>query len=146
MPSNGLDTIRGDVTVELGGRTRRLVYDWNAIAALEEAGRPMLDGTGWRISDARSLRLLLWAGLLRDDPSLTVEDVGRMIPMRGAQRAAIVAAYEEALRRSIAADDDGEEVADDSDEDPPTGRAPAGPTSGRSAASDSDSPKTSSGD
>lgn len=66
------------VDIEVGGFSRRLRFDFNAIAALEEA-------TGKTISEigdnpgAREIRAMLWAGLLHELPKLTINQAGDMI-------------------------------------------------------------------
>jgi hypothetical protein len=70
------------VSIELGGKTRTLVYDFNALVELEEKiGVGIQDfmkmvTTGARLKD---LRGILWAGLIHDEPGLTPEGVGAMI-------------------------------------------------------------------
>lgn len=69
-------------------RPRHLHFDFNALVALEKAtGRNVLadglvsdagSGAGLKVS-AADLRAMLWAGLLRDDPALTLEQAGRLI-------------------------------------------------------------------
>jgi hypothetical protein len=68
-------------------RPRKLVYDFNALAALEkETGLNTLDSSIWGDVNATNVRALLWAGLLWEDtenwtkpPSLTVMQVGAML-------------------------------------------------------------------
>ncbi len=64
-------------------RPRRLVYDFNALAAIEETlGINALDPALWEdaaLMTATRLRAVLWAGLLADDPDLTIEAVGAML-------------------------------------------------------------------
>lgn len=66
-----------EVTVELGGKERKLIYDFNALAKAEEVtGKSMLDGAVWQSPSATDLRAFIWAGLLRDDPNVTIQQVG----------------------------------------------------------------------
>ena len=73
-------------------KPRRVLFDLNALAALEEqTGKNMLSAEGWaqfqQFDDkgeplpitATAARLVLWAGLLHEDPELTVQDVGKLI-------------------------------------------------------------------
>lgn len=61
-------------------KPRRLLFDFNALAALEEkTGKNMLDAASWQSEDARFVRLILWASLLHEDPELTVEDAGALM-------------------------------------------------------------------
>lgn len=67
------------VPIELGGKTRHLRYDFNALVALEDVlGIPISDignimAGSVKLSD---LRAIVWAGLLHEDKSLTPEAVG----------------------------------------------------------------------
>ncbi len=65
-------------------RKRHLLFDWNSAAAVESITRKnMLVKENWdaifRNMNVTNLRLLLWAGLVWEDPDLTIGDVGRMI-------------------------------------------------------------------
>lgn len=71
------------VLVEIAGKTRRLRYDINALCALEaELGMPLLTiskllstGRIW----VTHIRAILWAGLLHEEPSLTVKQAGDLL-------------------------------------------------------------------
>ena len=68
------------VEIELGGKTRRLRYDYNALSDVEEkAGF----GIGVMFSEERAgynvNRLLLWGGLKWADHGITVAKVGAML-------------------------------------------------------------------
>lgn len=72
---------KGLVEIELGGKTRTLNYDLNAIAELE-------DKTGVEVSDMaemkmsiKNVRAMLWAGLIHEDEDLTEKEVGAMVNM-----------------------------------------------------------------
>jgi hypothetical protein len=84
-------------------RERALVYDLNAICSFEEA-------TGLSVVDAlrnltmTNIRALIWAGLLVDDPALTLEQAGALI--RFADIAAVTGALRDALRTDLAPGDD----------------------------------------
>ena len=68
------------IDIEIGGRVRKLKYDYNAIADLEErAGM----GIG-RLFDEdniglHTIRLIIWAGLRHEERGLTTDRVGKMI-------------------------------------------------------------------
>lgn len=68
-------------TLELGGQTRRLRFDMNAIVALEQRfGRPLekfadLDAT------VEVIRAMLWAALLHEEPTITEREVGEMVAL-----------------------------------------------------------------
>jgi hypothetical protein len=68
------------VEIELGGKSRRLRYDFNAIADIEQkAGL----GIGALFDENRaglnSLRLLIWGGLKWQERGLTVEQAGQIV-------------------------------------------------------------------
>jgi hypothetical protein len=74
------DKIMPSVSLELGGRQRSLVIDFNAQAAFEEA-------TGLSIFDKKVLtarpsprvvRAMVWAALLHDDEQVRFDEFGRM--------------------------------------------------------------------
>lgn len=68
---------RQPVTIVLDGRERTLRYDLNALCLFEEHTKSSLS----RALAERSMsatRALLWAGLLHEDPLLTIDDVGKM--------------------------------------------------------------------
>ena len=71
---------RGGVLIELGGKTRTLRYDYNAIADVEEkAGL----GAETLFTEERAgfhvLRLLVWAGLRWADRGITPARAGDLI-------------------------------------------------------------------
>lgn len=63
------------VTIDLD-RPRTLRYGLNAMVALEERGI-ILGKTD--LEKPSTIRALLWAGLIHEDPSLTEEQVGEMV-------------------------------------------------------------------
>ena len=61
--------------VELGGKTRNIRYNFNALCDVEEAtGKSITE-----ISGLSSIRVLLWAGLRWEDKGLTAQRVGMWI-------------------------------------------------------------------
>ena len=75
------------VPIELAdGKPRRLRYDWNALEALEESAGIPLDSLQAVMSDPklrmRTIRHILWAGLIHEDEALTPQATGRlMVPL-----------------------------------------------------------------
>lgn len=66
------------VDIEVGGFSRRLRYDFNALASLEDAiGRPV-SSIGENMG-VREMRAMLWAGLIHEMPKLTLTQVGDML-------------------------------------------------------------------
>lgn len=105
------------VEIEIGGKSRKLRYDFNAIADAEEkAGL----GISNMFSDDRaglnSVRLLVWAGLKWRERGLTIERTGDMLQdfvREGGSLEAIMDKVRLALERSgllkFQEVDDGEE-------------------------------------
>lgn len=79
-----VEAARG-VPVTIGGRERRLVLSFNALAAMEEVtGLNMLLFDKWSKPNATVFRAGVWAGLLHEAPDLTLEQVGEWIDEVGA--------------------------------------------------------------
>jgi hypothetical protein len=67
---------RGTATIVLD-RPRKLVFNFNALALIEETLGISLQTTPNPFTlGARGLRAILYAGLKKDDPTVTVEQVG----------------------------------------------------------------------
>ena len=63
-------------------RRRRMVFDFAAIKAFKrETGKTLLRQINLTDLDEDELTVLIWVGLLRDDPELTREDVDRIVTM-----------------------------------------------------------------
>ena len=66
--------------IEIGGKNKRLRYDFNAVADIEEKSGK---GLGSLFSEQNiglySIRLLLWGGLKWEDPGLTIQRTGQLI-------------------------------------------------------------------
>lgn len=78
----GADPTLPDITLILGGVERKLCYDFNAIVVAEKAtGVNLLEGIVGQVN-ATNLRGLLWASLLREDPKITIDQVGALIQPR----------------------------------------------------------------
>lgn len=89
-----------DTTVVLGGTARTLVYDLNALCRLKkEQGINILTLADGDTDDPVLLRALVWGGLVREEPGLTVEQVGAWITLAniGVVSAAFAAAFERAV-------------------------------------------------
>lgn len=94
------------VALDLGGQTRYLVYDFNALCALKDNGVDALSLNEEQMTDPRTIRALIWAGLLASEPSVTLKDVGGwMDPGNLAEVAeAFRKAMEKALQRELPPD------------------------------------------
>lgn len=66
--------------VELGGKTRLLRYDYNAVCEIEEQfGKGISAIFANDQAGFRSVRIILWAGLRWKDPGITLQRVGQML-------------------------------------------------------------------
>lgn len=71
------DVKNGAVTIELGGKERKLKYTLYSLTKLEEKGVKMAD-LGKEMSMGQ-IMAVIWAGLITYDKKITVEEVGSMI-------------------------------------------------------------------
>jgi hypothetical protein len=75
--------IKGELSLEHGGRSLRLVFDFNAICALEEeTGRGVMDMMADFDGDKMSfidMRRIVHVSLRRHHPEATVEDAGDIL-------------------------------------------------------------------
>ena len=61
-------------------RPRTLKITFNTLVEIEkETGKSIMDRATWTDLGVRDLRIILWAALKHEDPTLTIEDVGRML-------------------------------------------------------------------
>jgi hypothetical protein len=114
-------------------KPRTLILDFNALCRVEEVtGVSMLIGEP-AFSSMRMMRALVWAGLLHEDPSLTVEHVGKLLGEADASDVLekIVTAYAVSMP-----DAEVNEEGESEDSDPIN--SPHGETSGQSAGTISD--------
>ena len=66
--------------IEIGGKNKRLRYDFNAVADIEEkSGKGLGSLFNEQNIGLYSMRLLLWGGLKWEDPGLTIQRTGQMI-------------------------------------------------------------------
>jgi hypothetical protein len=71
--------IQPSVEIELGGKMRRLVFDFNAQAAFEKVtGISVFDSKAVRTS-SRIIRALLWAELLHFDEEVAFDEFGEIV-------------------------------------------------------------------
>lgn len=76
------DMVAPTIPLEIGGKTRGLKYDFNALALVEEkTGKSALSGDIFQNLRATDLRFFIWAGLVHEQPDLMVEEVGSWIHM-----------------------------------------------------------------
>ncbi len=75
----GVDPTLPDVTLILGGRERKLCFDFNALVRAEkETGVNLLQAIVAERT-ATNLRGLLWASMLKANPNLQIDAVGSWI-------------------------------------------------------------------
>lgn len=77
-----LELLRGcTYELRLGDLTLQLVFDMNALAALEAHGQTTDNLATGEVPPFSLLRLLVWAGARTHHPELTLEEVGaRILP------------------------------------------------------------------
>lgn len=101
------------IPIELGGKTRNLRLDFNALVLLEdELGIPIAD-IGKLMSGAvhlKTLRAIMWAALVHEDKTLTVKGVGAMIDP-GADMARVADAIRRAFEAAFATAEKNEKKA-----------------------------------
>lgn len=77
--NNNRGNAQPEITIELD-KKRTLIFDFNALCRLEElTGKNALNGETWSSLSAKDVRALLWSAMLREDPDLTIQEVGEMI-------------------------------------------------------------------
>ena len=90
-----------DLRIEIGGQPVALRYTVNAMCAIEDVCAGALDGVMERQFTAA--RLLLWGGMLENQPDVTLAEAGRMIGMhleKGGTLEEIVEHCAEGMRRA----------------------------------------------
>lgn len=75
-----MDPTLRSTKLELDGKTYLLVYDFDAIARAEEmTGLELLVGVDWQKINARRIRAMLYASMLRHQPKVTLDEVTDLI-------------------------------------------------------------------
>lgn len=95
-----------EVKIQLD-KERTLRFDFNALRAYEKAtGRNMLRTNVLQNLNLDDLTTLLWAALVHEDKSLTVDNVGAMLTLKDSDRIfdALTAAFSEAMPKPEAAE------------------------------------------
>jgi hypothetical protein len=73
--------------VELNGAVYSLAYDFESIAIAEDlTGMEILIGVNWSKINARRLRAMLFASLLKAQPEITLEETGKLITVGNLSR------------------------------------------------------------
>jgi hypothetical protein len=72
----GEDPTLPDVSIVIGGKERHLCFDVNAIVVVEKETKLNLLREAFSEPTFTNTRALLFATLLHDDPSLTLDEVG----------------------------------------------------------------------
>lgn len=91
---------RVKVQLRLQDKDRTLVLSFNALCMAEEVTNiNFLMGENITFSSLRVLRALVWAGLIHEDPNLSLGEAGDMIEEAGADNVtdAIIKAYAKAM-------------------------------------------------
>lgn len=75
--------LKGDVTFEAGGRSRRLRYSADALCAMEGQLDMGIFSIAQKLQDPdprlEFIRVVFWAGLLEQDPEITVREAGDLV-------------------------------------------------------------------
>lgn len=87
------------VPLELGGKTRHLLLDFNALAAFEEKTGKNVFKFDWDNLSAKDTRVLIWACLLHEDPELMLEQVGSWMTFESIPE--ITAALQQVMKSSF---------------------------------------------
>lgn len=87
------------VDIELD-KPRKILYDFNSLVLIEEqVGQGFNDFIqNWK-PNLKTIRIVLWAGLVHEDPALTLTQVGKIIPV--SQMALVSMKVTEAMRLSM---------------------------------------------
>jgi hypothetical protein len=84
----GADPTLPRVPLKLGGNTYYLCFSWNALAKAEElTGMNLLRCFDLSNVNARSLRALIFAAMLKHQPEITLEEVGDLLGIADSQAA-----------------------------------------------------------
>lgn len=75
---------RGFVEIELD-KKRRLKFNMNALTELEDVLGMPITGLSDQKVGMKELRAMLWAGLLHDDPDLSLREAGDLIELENLQ-------------------------------------------------------------
>ncbi|MCY8048446.1 gene transfer agent family protein [Bacillus haynesii] len=72
---------RGESKVTLGDKEYSLRYDLNALVELEDRMGVPLSEMGEMKITIRTVRSMLWAGVLHENPDVTEEELGKYVDM-----------------------------------------------------------------
>lgn len=82
MSESNVEKVNPVTKVKLGDKEVTLKFDLWALLKLEEAtGVNALDGKVWLNPRAKDVVALLWAAMLHEQPSLTMEEVAKSIAL-----------------------------------------------------------------
>jgi hypothetical protein len=106
----------------LGNQQRTVVMNFNAWCEVERAtGINPFGGEQFDLSSPNNVRIMLWAGLRHEDPTLTLEQVGDMLDAHEGGFTAALVAVSQALEASLPRDLEVVENDDEGAEGNPTG-------------------------
>lgn len=79
----GLDPVLPDVSITVKGVEYHLVFDFNAIAQVEDlTGKSLLTVFSEGSLNASKIRALLYAALLSEHPDMTLEAAGKLVTLK----------------------------------------------------------------
>ena len=67
------------VSITLGGKKRNIRFDLNALAEIEDAIGVPMSKMGEIELGVKTVRTMLWAGLIHENPELTEREVGSFV-------------------------------------------------------------------
>jgi hypothetical protein len=74
------DKVKPDVTIELAGKSRKLIFNFGTLALIEkELGTNTFSNEFWNNISANAVITILWAGLKKADPEITQEEIGESL-------------------------------------------------------------------
>lgn len=100
--SNPVSTPTVDIQLD---KPRKILYDFNSLVLIEEqVGIGFNDFIqNWK-PNLKTIRIVLWAGLVHEDSGLTLDQVGKIIPV--ARMGEVSTKVTEAMRLSMGTTDD----------------------------------------
>lgn len=115
-----VDKVRPATEVNLGGKTRRMVMDLNAMCTAEElTGKSLMKKETWDKNNIRlgDLRAFVFAALNSVDESVTLREVGSWINLGNFE--AVMLAFQAAMKKAGAdADETAETEGGEGESDP----------------------------
>lgn len=100
---------KGESTITVDGKTKKMIYDMNALAELEdhfECNVEQLMDVLRNDMSIKNIRTFLWAGLIHDNEDLTEKEVGKWIGTEENPLKDVLEKMTSALKRGMGVSDD----------------------------------------